>query len=912
MEGLIEKDTKVWTVEDIVEVKRTCLHHACRLAGQGFYFYPMQQGTTHGKTGWNVDATDDREKVRGWVDGGEQLVCVAKRGKCAILDIDDLSACEALGFEESWLEGMYRVQSPSGAGHLHTYFPYDPALDALPERAVVVVRDAEGKPIAEMKLHNATMAAPGSFRYDPQGRKAEGAYLPLAEQGAEPCRHAAKLVAWLLAHSKESKPSFQDRKLPWKFHPDFKVEELLENEGCTEKQSGWVEETFHVEVESCPHCGRVARESTLAAGVTKLLFSGTGYGFVCHACGVDTREEHERLMEEDDQSYQPWSSFIYRHDDDDLLFADGAKVGFPVIDVGQEPEAADKIDAPPVQSAVDPEGNPQTSEAPEFSDEDIRTAVHDAIYDTDENGREHVKREREIRLEATAVLYVALQSRGRGLIVDANGRFMCHNPRTGSLMDLDGREFRDCLFNWGLPESQTAAAIIEGLKNRAMVSTKPVAVYPVWHYDPRKHTLYANIENRNLCVITSEGWSLKPNGHGGVWMHNLSGGLPEVCLRHINPWEGSGLEIRDTTLCDLVRVKYEVEEGITQEDMEWLFLARLLVGCLPEMAEYRNLCAAISDRHSSGKTTLFSYPGWLFEGVDFYPTALTGKKDSDQLETVLTQKAILLADNVDRASEMAQHILCMAATTGKVSKRAHYRNFELAEARFRADVYMTALQLPKSFKGDVYSRLLIFKLAVQEQDGLTETERKRRFLGQREAMLGEIISRLQAVIRDEVALEQSGEGHAYRTEYRIKDFGLFLLRQEGLYGREEHARRLLEALTDQQRESCVEASAIEAPLDFMVGMMNYQGKRFGHSELYKEMAAVHRNHVDRDTKFYFADAKGVKTYLTPHQELLRKRWGLIWDRSGKNHYWYFKPTQQQIADARERVGHECFIEAEDV
>ena len=178
-------------------------------------------------------------------------------------------------------------------------------------------------------------------------------------------------------------------------------------------------------------------------------------------------------------------------------------------------------------------------------------------------------------------------------------------------------------------------------------------------------------------------------------------------------------------------------------------------------------------------------------------------------------------------------------------------------------------------------------------------------------MLGEILGRLQAVVRDEAAIEPSGKGSTYRTEFRIKDFGLFLLRQEGLYGRAEHACRLLEALTDQQRESCVEASAIEAPLDFIVGALNCQGRRFGHNELYKEMAGVHRSHVDRDSKFYFADAKGLKSYLMPNQELLCKRWGLVWERTGRNHYWRFKPTQQQIADARERAGLGCEAGAKD-
>jgi hypothetical protein len=66
------------------------------------------------------------------------------------------------------------------------------------------------------------------------------------------------------------------------------------------------------------------------------------------------------------------------------------------------------------------------------------------------------------------------------------------------------------------------------------------------------------------------------------------------------------------------------------------------------------------------------------------------------------------------------------------------------------------------------------------------------------------------------------------------------------------------------------------------------------------MARLHRQHADPNTHFFFEDAKGLKSYLMTNQELLRKRWGLFWDKTGKNHYWYLKPTQEQIQAAADR------------
>ena len=99
----------------------------------------------------------------------------------------------------------------------------------------------------------------------------------------------------------------------------------------------------------------------------------------------------------------------------------------------------------------------------------------------------------------------------------------------------------------------------------------------------------------------------------------------------------------------------------------------------------------------------------------------------------------------------------------------------------------------------------------------------------------------------------------------------------------------------------MEASAIESVLDFMVGIQNCQRKRYGHERLYRQVAEVYRSHVDPHGRFFFEDAKGLKSYLLSNQDLLRKRWGLVWDKTGKNHYWQFNSTQEQIEAAAERL-----------
>lgn len=330
-----------------------------KLADAGFVFAPTAMGMTRSdRDGWPQLATKDKESLRQWVAEGCNLVSVARHGTGFVLDLDDVPALKSKGFDLAWLDGYYVVDTPSGG--LHAYGLHDAETEALGNLVVVHAEkgNSQSRKILELKLHNQSVAAPTAIRLHQPG-KADGEYLPRGEFHGARKGLPAPLLAWIKEHAGEPKAAAKGGKTPFEFHPDFELEELLENEECSEKQSGWIDGSFHVEVESCPHCGKEARESTLAAAVTKLIFSGTGYGFICHACEVDSREEHEKLMEEDDPRYEPWQGFIYRHDDDELLFADGAKAGLEVVTLtpgGEAREGEGESTVPGEGSLVDPTG----------------------------------------------------------------------------------------------------------------------------------------------------------------------------------------------------------------------------------------------------------------------------------------------------------------------------------------------------------------------------------------------------------------------------------------------------------------------------------------------------------------------------------------------------------------------------
>jgi P4 family phage/plasmid primase-like protien len=335
--------TETPTDAQIANMPKLQLRLACRLARQGFHFAPARIGETHGEIGWSMDATADLDKIKGWLAHGSQLVMVAKFGQCAALDVDDWDACKAEGFNPEWLDGMFRVGTPSGGFHI--YLPWQGAFDFW-KAAKADAYSSDGRLIAELKLNNSTIAAPGSFRRASEdGKKCEGYYLPPTPDtgaGAVKCEHASEIADWFKAHGKAKRvTAYTGNSEPWKFHPDFQTADFLEyNECCLADgdTAGMFSldggDAYGLVLAECPLCGVKARpNSTQTNFLTKFLFSGNGYGFKCCKCGVDTCQEFEAGMPHHHPDWTPWTEPIYRHDDDELLLADGEKAGFGVTDI---------------------------------------------------------------------------------------------------------------------------------------------------------------------------------------------------------------------------------------------------------------------------------------------------------------------------------------------------------------------------------------------------------------------------------------------------------------------------------------------------------------------------------------------------------------------------------------------------
>ena len=138
-----------------------------KMAEAGYVFAPTDAGMTRSnRSGWPELATSNIATIEEWLQNGDSLVSVARRSHQYITDIDDPIDAVARGFKMEWLDGTYIVDTPGGG--LHASGLHDDVSNALPFTSMNVraeKNNRKSKLIVELKLHNATTAAPSVKRF---------------------------------------------------------------------------------------------------------------------------------------------------------------------------------------------------------------------------------------------------------------------------------------------------------------------------------------------------------------------------------------------------------------------------------------------------------------------------------------------------------------------------------------------------------------------------------------------------------------------------------------------------------------------------------------------------------------------------------------------------------------------------
>lgn len=228
--------------------------------------------------------------------------------------------------------------------------------------------------------------------------------------------------------------------------------------------------------------------------------------------------------------------------------------------------------------------------------------------------------------------------------------------------------------------------------------------------------------------------------------------------------------------------------------------------------------------------------------------------------------------------------------------RALYETNKLAKYPIIAEIYMTGLAIPASFRGDLNNRVLEFPFLKYEQDGKAETQRHEEFLAMRVPLLSETIARLQLVLKGE--REEAKLGKVYKTTFRVKDFGLFLKRQAHFGGFENEMEAILDEVVQTQEQRTSEKSTVYPTLTLLVGKYHsvYGHERMNSTRLCAVLTDMAKH---LKTKFFYEDNPiGLGMFISENVELLEKKYGLVRKEYGGHMSFRFELTDSHIAALR--------------
>jgi hypothetical protein len=807
---------------------------------------------------WQDEGTSDQPKLLDWINDGKSLVTVAKRGHSFVGDIDDLAACERLGFKREWLDGYYAVETPSGGEHHHGL--HDATTETLGNLINVYrVRgdDKSGK-ILELKLHNQSVAAPTAKRYADE-KKCAGVYEP-RERSAKMRRGIhPEMLAWLEEHGESSKPHVNSSASLIDFHPQFDRERFLEQHDCTEDNSGIVNGSLHVVVESCPLCGKEARNSTVAAGITKFIFSGYSFGFVCHACGVNSKEELEGELAELVDGFESWHEFIYVDDDPERLLrslgAEDASVQDDIEEIAaQLPSRAGRkhpkseilsLDGETLTDSEPGEGGNSWSHIADELDEVRRGKRKSKNGD----GKVEVKPLPQHIAEERIIQFV------RGVFEEREkGKFFfdaypyVYLPEDNQVVRFqDDAEAHQLLGKMRLRIRQRDTELVrENLRAHIMEFGEQTRVEKLGCL--RGGTIYVNNGRGGMFKITTDSISEVANGTDGVLMHAPDlkpfPPLDEAKLDEIRAKLGGvGGKVTDSVLCQHLNAHFEEGGSLAQPQYQQLVIMRFLSLFVANSLALRPIMIALGEQNS-GKSTLWEKFMWLLYGTEYESAALPSKMRD--FVAAMTNNAINIFDNIDSVnfdntrSDYPEYIdlMCKASTGGKIPIAELYKTNVQKMYDLRCDQFLTARVNPfPSHRSDLSRRTLFFPMRMPSPlEYRTTEEIKQALAHDSDGIKLEILVRLQNVLRALAANTKS-----YPPISQMGSFETFTMRIADYEGWADEMSCIWQGDMGDYRERITEDSPLVEYVRRWIGMtmMSNAGRWARAGEIYADLQRVY-------------------------------------------------------------------------
>lgn len=337
-----------------------------------------------------------------------------------------------------------------------------------------------------------------------------------------------------------------------------------------------------------------------------------------------------------------------------------------------------------------------------------------------------------------------------------DGRLFYFKNHHHTLDDLSSKDFERFLARAsGLNQKEIEFQfVLTDLQNRA--AELPVTpIHSLAFFDWASGKIFVDNGAGMMCVRPRRGeWSLVPNGAGALFL-TQPGSEPfsaDFSKR------GAALD----WLLDQASF-HDDAANLTRADQRTLLLTTVLFGLCSNKTR---IILVGNGLKGSGKSTAMQNVGLVLHGSKFRGTGSMRDRPLDDTVIALKSRAILLLDNVDSYIKGIEDVLACFATGIEHSRRTLYEDSAETVIKLVTSILMITARTARFARDDVAERSVPLSfLAPATRIG--ETEMSDSVLGKRDAIMGDILSRL-AEIADRLEYVKPP-----RLGFRMADFAAF-------------------------------------------------------------------------------------------------------------------------------------------
>jgi hypothetical protein len=334
--------------------------------------------------------------------------------------------------------------------------------------------------------------------------------------------------------------------------------------------------------------------------------------------------------------------------------------------------------------------------------------------------------------------------------------------------------------------------------------------------------------------------------------------------------------------------------SLRPEDIHVLLNAYIATLFLPGIIQGKLLLEILGDT-SSGKTLFLRLLGRLIYGRYFQVTGMDTK--AEQVENAIVNNSFLVFDDVKRTSDPA--ILGMirrACTGGSCNRRELYSTFKQVTEPYRAAIALSCSEEPFTGTDEMSNRALVI-LAKQREDFLGEEELLARIDENRNALMAEMMVRIQNVI---VAVKAQ-RNFKPRVKLRMASFATFLLRVGRQWDWGAGAQHILDAWHEEQEGAGLDPEITET-LDAWLTEKDWKSERLSADQLCQQMGrAAMRNNLG--SPWWVGKPAALVRALRRSSRAYGRHYGFGFAERTSGHtaprYW-FDPNKDQFEEIRLR------------